>query len=133
MASNNAGITPADDYTLSYFNRKYINALGDVDILGHMPSHQEKYLISRYAPQSEFSELRLLEPFYFENPWSEALKGKKVLVIHPFEDTILNQFINRDKLFDNKKILPKFDLITIKAEQTNGGGTGNNKPFKESL
>jgi hypothetical protein len=133
MASNNAGITPADDDTLNYFSTTYINSLGMVDILGHMPSPQEQTIISRYAPNSKFSELRLLEPFYYENPWSESLKGKKVLVVHPFESTIQNQYKKRGLLFKNKKILPDFDLLTIKAEQTNGGGTGNNKPFKESL
>ena len=133
MASTNAGITPSDNDTLNYFSDRYIDALGKVDILGHMPSLQEQQIISKYAPQSKFSELRLLEPFYYENPWSESLKGKKVLVIHPFEATILKQFENREKLFENDKILPEFTLITIKAEQTNGGGTGNNKPFKESM
>ena len=94
MASTNAGITPSDNDTLNYFSDRYIDALGKVDILGHMPSPQEQQIISKYAPQSKFSELRLLEPFYYENPWSESLKGKKVLVIHPFEATILKQFEN---------------------------------------
>ena len=133
MASTNAGITPADDNTLNYFSERYTDALGKVDILGHMPSPQEKHILSTYAPHSKFSELRLLEPFYFDNPWSETLKGKKVLVIHPFEDTILKQFVNRKKLFGNERVLPDFTLLTIKSEQTNGGGTGNNKPFKESM
>ena len=133
MASTNAGVTPPDDDTLNYFSEKYINALGKVDILGHMPSAHEQQIILKYAPQSKFSELRLLEPFYFENPWSEALKGKKVLVIHPFETTILKQFEKRIHIFNNYKILPKFTLLTIKAEQTNGGGTGNNKSFRDSM
>lgn len=133
MASNNAGITPSDDETLNYFVEKYINALGKVDILGHMPSPQEKMIITEYAPESKFSELRLLEPFYFDNPWSESLEGKKVLVIHPFETTIINQFNKKDILFKNKKILPNFKLLTIKSEQTNGGGVGNNLSFKESM
>tara|TARA_R110000744_G_scaffold45433_2_gene100900 strand:+ start:4554 stop:5366 length:813 start_codon:yes stop_codon:yes gene_type:complete len=133
MASANAGITPADDYNLNYFSERYIDALSKVDILGHMPTTMEKHILSTYAPQSKYSELRLLEPFYFDSPWSETLKGKKVLVIHPFEATILKQFVNRKKLFANEKVLPDFTLITIKSEQTNGGGMGNDKPFKESL
>lgn len=59
-------------------------------------------------------------------PWSARLKGKKVLVIHPFERSIRMQYEkNREKLFSNKPeqadILPEFELKTIKAVQTIAG------------
>lgn len=133
MASNNAGITPATDKMLNYFSEQYIKSLGSVDILGHMPSPQEQLIISKYASQCKFSELRLLEPFYFKDPWSESLKGKRVLIIHPFEESILNQYKNRGRLFDNPNTLPEFEILTIKAEQTNGGGISNSKPFDTSM
>jgi hypothetical protein len=133
QASNNAGITPSDDITLDFFYEKYIKALNNTDILGSMGLPQEQQIISSYAPSSIFSELRLLEPFYFDNPWSKTLEGKKVLVIHPFEDTIINQYKKRETLFTNPKVLPDFILKTIKSEQTNGGGLSDSKPFIESL
>ena len=48
------------------------------------------------------------------------LKGKKVLVVHPFVDSIRYQYDhNRDKLFDNPDVLPEFkELLTVKAVQT---------------
>jgi hypothetical protein len=46
---------------------------------------------------------------------------KKVLVIHPFEDTIRNNYKNRSKLFENSDFMPEFDLITIKAVQSIAG------------
>jgi len=132
-ASINAGITPSDDITLNYFCDRYERALANTDILGSMDMDIEQELIRNYAPNSKFSELRFLEPFYFENPWSEMLEDKNVLIIHPFEETIINQFKKREVLFNNKKILPKFNLLTIKAEQTNGGGLNDSKPFIDSL
>ena len=72
-----------------------------------------------------------LEPYYHENPWSEALAGKVVLVIHPFADAITKQYEqNRAKLFADSKILPTFILKTIKAVQS----IADNKqqtPFKD--
>ena len=58
----------------------------------------------------------LVEPYYYDEPWSEALRGKKVLVISPFDDEIMKQYkTNRDRLFLNKKVLPEFELVTLKA------------------
>ena len=56
-------------------------------------------------------------------PWSAALKGKKVLVIHPFAESIKKQYIrNREHIFERiyraDDILPEFDLSTLKAVQT---------------
>lgn len=132
MASNNAGITPSDDHTLNFFIGEYVAALKNTDIVGSM-GISENEIIPKYCPNAVVSELRCLEPFYFENPWSEFLEDKNVLVIHPFEQSIIKQYNIRECLFKNSKILPRFNLKTIKAEQTNGGGKDGNRPFIESL
>ena len=62
-----------------------------------------------------------LDDFYCkENPWTQALVGKNILVIHPFAQTIERQYRDhREKLFDNPLVLPKFkSLQTIKAVQS---------------
>lgn len=47
------------------------------------------------------------------------MEGKRVLVIHPFSDTILSQYSDhRDEIFPGSNALPKFDLQCIKAVQT---------------
>ena len=55
----------------------------------------------------------MVEPYYFDEPWSEALKGKKVLVISPFVEEIEKQYKeNRERLFQDKRVLPEFELLT---------------------
>mgnify|MGYP006876767746 CR=1 FL=1 len=50
------------------------------------------------------------------------VKGKKVLVIHPFADTILKQYsLNKEHLFPDERVLPDFQLTVIKAVQSIGG------------
>jgi hypothetical protein len=58
-----------------------------------------------------------MEPYHFHNPWSANLENKIVLVIHPFEKSIKNNYSNREHLFPNRNVLPKFELKTIQAEQ----------------
>ena len=53
--------------------------------------------------------------------WSAALKDKKVLVIHPFAETIRDQYEKRELLFPGTDILPEFELHTLKAVQTLAG------------
>ena len=60
-------------------------------------------------------------------------KDKKVLVIHPFEETIIKQYERKDLLYKNEKILPDFELKTIKAVQTIAGEKSEFKDWFEAL
>lgn len=51
----------------------------------------------------------------------KMLKGRKVLVVHPFEKTIRYQYERRKKIFDDPEKLPDMDLSIVKAVQTIGG------------
>jgi hypothetical protein len=74
-----------------------------------------------------------LEPWYHNSPWTKALAGKKVLVIHPFEKTIKSQYKKRTKLFANPNILPKFTLKTLKAVQSLGGNSDDFSNWFDAL
>jgi hypothetical protein len=47
-----------------------------------------------------------------------VLEGKKVLVVHPFEETIRKQYERRRLLFKNPSVLPDFDMKIVKAVQS---------------
>lgn len=106
-----------DDYKKFSDLMKESTALLDYVAVWNLP--MEEYYLKRYAPKRVvMSRLRYFEPWYGTNPWTSALRGKKVLVIHPFVRTIRNQYEKRELLFDNPNILPEFELHTIKAVQT---------------
>lgn len=87
-----------------------------VDILGSWLA-DEKFVDD--VMQARKVHLFLLEPFWSKTPWTRALEGKNVLVVHPFSKTILSQYENREYLFENKDVLPKFkSLSVIKAVQS---------------
>ena len=114
-----SGFFSNDITYLKHFSDLIKETSGYVDLLGVWFMEMEDYMIERYAPQCQLTRPRALEPWYVKNPWTASLKGKKVLVIHPFEDTIHRQYEKRERLFPGTEILPEFgDLYTVKAVQT---------------
>jgi hypothetical protein len=118
---NNAGFFPHDKKVAERYAEMMLELSGQVDLLGVWIDIMEDYIIKTYAPQSQITELPTLLSFECNNPWMAALKGKNVLVIHPFEESIRSQYRRREKLFKNQNILPEFNLLTIKAVQTIAG------------
>jgi hypothetical protein len=77
--------------------------------------------------------LHKLEPYYDANPWTEVLSGKKVLVIHPFAQTIEDQYKKRHLLFNDQRILPQFQLKTLKAVQTIANSNADFKNWFDAI
>ena len=115
---NNAGIFPETLDTLEHFSERYLQDIPLIDVLGSF-HYTEKFMPLRQDVVKV--HLECLYPFWAEKPWTFALKGKKVLVIHPFVETIKSQYSRREKLFDNLDILPDFELKTLRAVQSNAG------------
>jgi hypothetical protein len=124
-----AGFFPADEKNLTRFAELMFSSIKEVDVMGIWFYEGEEEMCQKFCPDAEFVYPKGLEPYYFpENPWSQHLAGKKVLVIHPFEDSIKQQYAhNRTKLFATApKVLPEFELKTIKAVQSVAGiGAGS--------
>ena len=119
----NAGVFPAKKEICNKFSALYLEDIKNVDLLCKWNNIGENFISKFFCSKAKVIDNSFLEPYYFmDNPWSYALKGKKVLVIHPLSETIVNQYdTKRNKLFPNIKILPKFDLKVIKAVQSLDG------------
>ena len=111
-----SGIFPSNIEILSRFSELMIQETSNVDVLGSWRI-EESYL-KDHLINTVVIKLTDIEPYYHDNPWSSALVGKKVLVIHPFAKTIESQYKKRALLFKNPNILPKFELQVLKAVQT---------------
>jgi hypothetical protein len=111
-----SGFFPSDKASLSRFAELMLADMRELDVLGSWLA-EEAFVNDRF-PRAKKVRLRMLEPFWSVNPWTKHLKGKKVLVVHPFEATIRHQYSRRELLFQNPDILPQFDLQIIKAVQS---------------
>lgn len=120
----NAGFFPASKAMLDQFGKLMMDCAPVVDMLGSW--RPEESIVMPYMPNAVCVPLYALEPYYFDNPWTTALEGKKVLVVHPFEDTIRKQHEagRYEHLFADKRLTPNYELQTLKAVQSIAG----NKP-----
>ncbi|GFO67801.1 hypothetical protein GMLC_13800 [Geomonas limicola] len=114
--TRNAGFFPADEKLYDRFAALLIDDMHYVDVLGSWLSG-ERVFETQLASAVKIG-LDDLQPYRHANPWSEALAGKTVLVIHPFTKSIAAQYQKRELLFDDPRVLPEFELKTITAVQS---------------
>lgn len=118
---NNAGFFPPTQEKVEQFCELMLNDIKELDILESWRS--DEYFLKDSLSHCVPVTAEIMGPFFLENPWTKALKGKKVLVVHPFSESIKSQYKNREHLFSNPDVLPEFELHTIKAVQSIGGNS----------
>ena len=125
----NAGFFPLTEENLLKFSQLVVDDAHYIDILGtDMESslnYYQQYLKNELIDSKKYA-LGNIKPLYHdqysEYCWLQGLKGKRVLIVHPFVDSIRKQYTqHRTKLFPNPDFLPEFTLLTIKAVQSLGG------------
>jgi hypothetical protein len=94
-----------------------------VDVLGSWLKNEA--LFEAELGGAKTVRLEDLDPFRHKNPWSRVLAGKRVLVVHPFAETIEEQYARRVDLFADPNVLPKFELLTYKSVVSFGENSRN--------
>ncbi len=115
---NNGGFFPTTDTNLNYYCTYYLRELPKTDILGISGIHMEDYFYKKYVPHSRIIQYNSFEPLMGD--WTQALAGKRVLVVSPFAELIEKQYAQRQSIIHNDLVLPEFTLITVNAVQTIG-------------
>jgi hypothetical protein len=125
-----AGIFPPTNEGNANFSQVYSEAIGKADVMALCGVYKEKIIVNNYCSNATFIRARSIEPYYYVNPWSRALKGKRVLIVHPFIKSIKKQYAIRGKIFTNQDVLPQFkSLEFVKAVQSNAGADSGFKDW----
>lgn len=131
--NNWSGFFPATEEKLSLFCEMMLKDVAEVDLIGSWQK-EEDYILKK---RGEIPKVKLLclEPYWSKHPWSRVLKGKHVLVVHPFAEDIISQYKNhRELLFGDKRVLPEFaSLRVVKAVQSLGGESNGFADWFEAL
>ena len=116
--NKNAGFFPPTQVKIEEFCQLMLDDIPNVDVLGSWLPEEKKF--DKDMIQSKKINFELLNPYFSEKPWTRVLEGKKILVIHPFAQTIESQYLKRELLFKDN-LLPSFKLQTIQAIQSIAG------------
>lgn len=121
-----AGFYFNDLEDVEYFNKKYVNALRDVDILGAWGSaftaiESDYFRVAKALIPVDYTApwIEARSDSYSNIPWAQALRHKNVLVISPFTESIQKQFMNIANVFPGYSV-HDFNLLTIKSPMTAG-------------
>ena len=94
---NNAGIQIRGTYSLGKYSKDYLKAFENCEIyccwdnFGNVyPGiHESHDFVTKKFKKKTFVNALILDIFhYIHNPWTHALKGKRILIVSPFIDSI---------------------------------------------
>ncbi|MDQ8195927.1 hypothetical protein QEH59_15945 [Coraliomargarita sp. SDUM461004] len=130
---NLSGVFPNEPEEGARFCETYLEAISASDVIGIWGVKDEAGLIRRHAARAQITELRALEPYYHEVPWSRSLENKRVLVVHPFSNLIAKQYDKHESLFSNPQVLPQFKELQVLASVQSIGGTDAFESWSDAL
>ena len=116
---NASGFFPVSHDTLRRYYKLYKEDVKDLDLL--VSWRVEEFLFRDWLRGKNVVRKESLDSFYKQKePWTSVLANKKVLIVHPFAETIQEQYEHhRSELYPNTDVLPAFKkLETIKAVQS---------------
>ena len=126
--SVNAGIYASDIEKFKEFARKYAEAIQHSTALACFADNPitkfQDYFMVKYSVRS--ASHKVLEPFYccMEDivPWTLSLKGKRVLIVNPFVESMKKQLASKFQIFKDKKIFDDAqEFVFYKSYQTTAG------------
>ena len=126
-----SGFFPISKASVDQFADLVRTDLKQLDLLGSWVPGENKLI-------SQLQEVAVcwresLEPFWAEEPWTNSLAEKRILVVHPFEESIRTQYQSRELLFHKAGLLPKFELKVLKSPQTIGRNQSGYETWFDAL
>ena len=127
---NNAGIKLSNMQSIIKYSDLYLKAFDQCEMMagwdlqgnyiGHIADSHE-YLKKTY-PEKRMVWALALDVFHYiyANPWTTALRGKRVLIISTFEESIKEKIPIREKIY-GIDLFPDCTISTIRPPQTQAG------------
>lgn len=116
----NVGLFPDTDDAIDRFCEALIAAAAQMDLMGVLGYPGEPEVLRDHAPAAQLIAYRALDPWFFEDPWSAHLAGRRVTVVSPFARSIERQYARRAEIWPGTGILPEFELRTVRMPLSPG-------------
>jgi len=120
-----SGFYPSNNQDLNVFSTLFLEKVRQVDLLGvrwddfdHYFFSDEKYFLENTKIKPMLCGIESIStPFCFGKNWLQCLKGKKILIIHPFKKSILTQLSCKENW--NKRVsFPESHVKILKPVQS---------------
>ncbi len=128
-----AGVFPQTDESIEEFCRIFSSYCEGFDAIPTwLPG--ERSIYGQFCPHAQIIQLESLAPFARPHTWYGALEGKKVLVVHPYVNTIRAQYVKNVEFHEGQGPLPRFkDLLLYKPVNSIGGKCKQFAKWKDAL
>jgi hypothetical protein len=129
---NNAGIQLSSIQSVIHYSDEYLRAFEQCDFfagwdlqgnyIGHIAQSHD-YMQRAYVPTRTMFWSLALDVFHYiyATPWTRALRGQRILIISPFEDTLREKIPIRAKIYDGVDLFPDCEITVLKPPQTQAG------------
>lgn len=126
VMKNNAGIKITNVQSLIKYSTNYLQAFNDSDMYFDWEpwgNVAQSIFDSLLFIHLNFDKMRVsalaLDVFHsiHSNPWTTALKGKRLLIISPFVDSMREKLDNREKIY-GIDLFPECRFVFLKPPQT---------------
>jgi hypothetical protein len=129
-----AGVFPFDPEFAARFQDFFAETVGNMSHIAVWGNFGEAATVERLAPTATLLDRTTLEPHKLEFPWTRALAGKRVAVITPFADSVMNQYEKRHQVWAlHPDMLPDFSLRTVRTPFSPGIAEPQEKDWFERL
>ena len=126
---NNAGIHIHDSQSMFVYTTQLVEAYTNCTVIAEWERSGQVFayhgmgqeLISERTPTIPKINALALEPYYYKDSWMTALKGKRILIVHPFVDTIKKQIEKRSVLFPGRSWFEECEIQCISPPLTLAG------------
>lgn len=126
---NNAGIKLSNINSVEKYMKLYLDAFENSDMISVWDTWGDvyKYISSSHDYITEtYNTCDQIWAFSFDifhyihnTPWTHALKGKRILLVCGFEESIKDQLEKREKIY-GVDLFPDCEFVCIKPPQTQG-------------
>jgi len=126
---NNAGIKITSLESIYQYSDRYVKALDNSELIGgwelygnYYPHIRDSYdYVRRKYKQKYFFWTFAFDIFHYiqELPWTHALRGKRLLIVSAFEESIKEMLPNHAKIY-GVDLFPGCTITTIRPPQTQG-------------
>lgn len=130
IMKRNAGIKLSNVGSIVKYSNLYLRAFENCDIYGgwegwghYIPhiSHSHNFILSTFSAKRVFWVFAMdIYHYIYSRPFTTALRGRRILIVSPFEELIRSKLSVRDKIYDGVDLFPDCSFVFIRPPITNG-------------